>query len=107
MELHLETKVRRPGSPVLRERRFVRPGTAIFHAIVAEHKRAYRHGRLDYLYTAPWAWRPGKCRWAVNPGDPGEEKSLVPCITAVAIEIMKLGLNGRRYKRTDPKKGDA
>ncbi len=88
---------------VLQSRPFLPPGNAIIHAIFAEHESAYKRGRLRYRFTARGVFAPPRSRWAQTQAEPAEEKSLIPCMTAVAIEVMKLGGIGRRYRRVEAK----
>lgn len=100
MEQNLETEVRGAGEGILFPR-FEKPGIVIQNAILAGNRLAYLTGGLLYPYGA---WKPQVCRWATKAGRDKEEKSLIPCMTAIAIRYLELGGFYRRGKRVRAKK---
>lgn len=102
MESNMATEVRRAGETVLLSPGYRSPGTVIHDAILAGNKSAYRSSGL----LAPYgAWEAATCRWATaGKGEEREEKSLIPCMTAIAIKYLMLGGFYKSGKRTGAKK---
>ena len=98
------TEIRQPRKRLLPPGHFIPPGKAIARSVFAEHQLAYRRGRYEHPFDAEGCFTPpGASSWAVG-ADDGEPKSLIPCITAIVIEVMKAGMpsRGRRTPKQHP-----
>ena len=102
MEQNLGTEVRRAGKEVLLSAPWRAPGAVIQNAIITGNKSAYRSTGL----LAPYgAWEATTCRWqTAGSGEEKEERSLIPCMTAIAIKYLQLGGFYKSGKRTKAKK---
>jgi hypothetical protein len=102
MEQNMGSEVRGAGEEVLLRPNYRPPGTVIHDAILAGNKSTYRSTGL----LAPYGlWEEETCRWSrSNGGESGEEKSLIPCMTAIAIKYLQLGGFYKSGKRTAAKK---
>lgn len=102
MESDMATEIRRTGEGILRGSPWKSPGTVLYDAILAGNKSTYRSTGL----LAPYgAWEAETCRWqTTSQGEEGEERSLIPCMTAIAIKYLQLGGFYKSGKRTAAKK---
>ena len=105
MESNLETEVRRTGGSVLQSKPFRPPGGVLSEAIFAGHQLAYRRRGVLFGWYRTGREVPRKVRWATGINQSGETKSLVPCMTAIAIDWLKNGFRRSGVKRTPAKAG--
>ena len=92
----METEVRRTGEKILLSPSWRPPGAILANAILAGNELTYRSTGL----LAPYgAWKAPTCRWESATVGTREEKSLIPCMTAVAIRYLMIGGFYRRGKR--------
>tara|TARA_R110000868_G_scaffold78597_1_gene224143 strand:+ start:295 stop:615 length:321 start_codon:yes stop_codon:yes gene_type:complete len=98
MEYHLETKVRASGKPVLFTGCFEPPGAVLSKAIFTGHQLAGTQRGLFFSWYRPGRPVKKESRWAGIKGSQ-DEKSLIPCMTAIAIEWLKFGGRSGRVKR--------
>lgn len=92
-------KIRPTNGEVLLRTRVKPPGAVIANAVQSGYRLAYNQRGVLSPYGN---FSPEKCRWAKEvPG--GEEKSLIPCITALVIKYLQFGRPSARGKRVKPK----
>ena len=107
MEQYLETEVR-PARNVVLQNNFIHPWSAINHAVIAGVQLSYSRGCVLSRIAGDSGFQPKASGWGKYSTDKnkwGEMMSLVPCMTALAIEWVKMGGRSGSGKRSVAKGG--
>ena len=92
-------EIQTTGREVLLGTSYKAPGAVIHDAIIAGYGSAYRSRGILPLA----GFTPPKCRWSATQIAAAEERSLIPCMTALAIQYLQKGGFYKRGKRVKAK----